>query len=149
MSNHFHLLLREKTEKGISKYMHKIGTGFTKYFNLRNERIGNLFVKPFRSKHISDDQYLQRVLQYIHLNPAELFEPGWKKGRVRNFPLLKQKLLAYPYSSFIDYYSTEVRPKRAILDEEAMSFFTDNQSIEKMLAEATEYYAEFRGDATD
>src|SRR5579859_6476622 len=56
MGNHFHLLLQEKVPNGISKFMHKVGTGYTKYFNLKNDRIGNLFVKPFRSKHIHDDR---------------------------------------------------------------------------------------------
>ena len=73
MGNHYHLLLQEKSEGGISKFMQKVGTGYTMYFNEKNDRIGSLFVGPFRSKHIAQDAYLRRVTQYIHLNPAELF----------------------------------------------------------------------------
>ena len=77
MPNHFHLLLQDALPAGggISKFMQKVGTAYTMYFNASRERAGNLFVKPFRSKHVSDDRYFKRVAQYIHFNPIELMEP--------------------------------------------------------------------------
>ena len=33
MNNHYHLLVSEKIEKGISLFMHKMNMGYTKYFN--------------------------------------------------------------------------------------------------------------------
>ena len=123
MNNHPHLLLREKTEGGITKFMHKILTGFTMYFNIRRERVGNLFVTPFRSKHINDDQYLRWLFQYIHLNPAEIFEPGWKEGIVKNMTTLEKKLIDYPYSSALDYFKPHSeRAEKAILDPSTCEF---------------------------
>ena len=142
MNNHPHLLLKEEVEGGISSFMQKIGTGYTMYFNIKRERIGNLLVGPFRSKHITDDRYLRRVVQYIHLNPAEIFEPDWKKGIVRNKEILEKKLRDYKHSSLPDYLD-ELRPQRAILDEEAIDFLSDDlPSLGEVLHDAGAYYAE-------
>ncbi len=141
MNTHPHLLLQEKEEGGISKFMHKIGTGYTGYFNAKHQRIGNLLVKPF-----TDDRYLRRVTQYIHLNPSELFEPRWKDGAVSNIKKLQENLLAYPYSSLSDYFGA-VRPERAILGDQAMELLgSDLPSLDEILEDTKEYYAEIEGE---
>ena len=142
MPNHFHLLIKETQEGGITKFMHRLGTSYTMYFNISRKRVGNLFVKPFRSKHVSDDRYAQRVTQYINLNPVELFEPEWKTGKMRNKQSLQKKLREYRYSSFIDY-AGEKRVEQSILDQEAMNLLGDNKIlIENLLEETAAYYAE-------
>ena len=141
MPNHFHLLLREIRDDGISSFMQKVGTSFSMYFNIKRTHVGNVFIKPFRSKHIENDRYLQRVIQYIHLNPAELFERDWKSGRVRNMDLLEKKLRAYRYSSLRDYGGTQ-RPESRLLDSESMEIFEKRPPLRAVLAEAAEYYAD-------
>ena len=139
MPNHYHLLLKEITEGGITAFMRKLGTAYAMYFNANNERVGNLFLKPFRSRHVKDDRYFQRVLQYIHCNPAELYEPGWKSGKVRNMDTLQKKLVAYPYSSLAGHVAHE--PKNPILS--ADGFEIANQlPLRRMLDESRAYYAE-------
>jgi putative transposase len=146
MSNHPHLIVQEKAEGGISKFMHKLGTAYTMYFNIKNKRIGNLLVKPFRSKHIQDDQYLRRVVQYVHLNPTELFEPGWKNGAVKDMKTLGQKLRGYHNSSLIDYWGTK-RPESVILDTEAFGLIKSSlPSLEEVIADTHAYYAEIAGE---
>lgn len=143
MPNHFHLLLREIEEGGISKFMHRVGTSYAMYFNAKHKRIGNLFVKPFRSKHISDDRYLKRVCEYIHLNPVELFESGWKIGMVRNMKTLNDRLKCYPYSSLPDYAGAN-RSEKRIIDDYSMDFLKGDgrmYSITEILEERTAYYA--------
>ena len=49
MPNHFHILLRQKEDKGISKFMNKIGVGYTNYFNLKCKRVGPLFQGAFKA----------------------------------------------------------------------------------------------------
>ncbi len=141
MPNHFHLLLQEKSDKGIAKFMQKLGIAYAMYFNIRHRRTGNLFVKPFRSRHISDDLYFQRVLQYIHCNPAELYEPNWKMGIVKNPSVLQKQLIGYSYSSFADH-AGEKTVARPILDESVFAVSTQ-PSPEIMLAEAALYYKDF------
>ncbi|MBI5457977.1 transposase [Candidatus Kaiserbacteria bacterium] len=139
MPNHFHLLLKETTEGGISSFMKKVGIAYVMYFNAKNERVGNLFIKPFRSRHIATDSYFQHVLQYIHCNPAELYEPGWKEGKVRSMRSLENKLLNYPYSSFASY--GERKAISPILS--ADGFDVANQlPVSRMLEDARSYYAQ-------
>lgn len=146
MNNHPHLLVQEKTNGGITKFMHKIGTAYTSYFNRKHDRIGNLMVKPFRSKHIPDDRYLKRVTQYIHLNPAELFEKDWKKGKLKDLTSLERSLLTYPYSSLPDYFGKDLRPERLILDGEAREFIENGlPSLTEVLQETHLYYQEIEG----
>ncbi len=77
MPNHYHLILRETSEAGISKFMHKLGTGYTLYFNVKNDRSGSLFQGTYKAKHIEDDRYLRYLFEYIHLNPIrDLLEKG-------------------------------------------------------------------------
>jgi Transposase and inactivated derivatives len=71
MSNHFHLLLQQVNKNGLSKYLHRLLTGYTMYFNKRYDRVGVLFQGVFKSKHIKDDSYLLHLTRYIHLNPLE------------------------------------------------------------------------------
>ena len=141
MPNHFHLLLQEITDGGISTFMQKVGTSFSMYFNVKRQHVGNVFIKPFRSKRIDDDAYLQHVAQYIHFNPAELFEREWKSGYVKNMGSLEQKLKTYRYSSLPDYEGIK-RPENSILDTGAMSMFEKRPALRGMLIEAAEYYAD-------
>lgn len=100
MPNHFHLLVRQCKENGISKFMQKVSTGYTMYFNTKNERTGALFQGRFKSQHAADDRYLKYLLSYIHLNPMKLIEPNWrKKGLIRN-KKTKTFCREYPFSSY-------------------------------------------------
>ncbi len=75
MPNHFHLLIREKTENGISKFIQKVSTAYTMYFNQKMDRSGALFQGVFKSKHIDSDEYLKYMFSYIHLNPIKIIQP--------------------------------------------------------------------------
>ena len=49
MPNHFHLLIEEIQENGISRFMHKLGTGYPNFFNKKYDRVGSLFQGPFKA----------------------------------------------------------------------------------------------------
>lgn len=138
--NHFHLLIKEIVEGGITSFMQKLGTAYTMYFNIKHERTGNLFVKPFRSRHVNDDRYFQHAVHYIHCNAVELFEPGWKDGKVKNIRALVEKLTAYPYSSLPDFVGID-RPAKVILGSDIFSAARDFD-IQDVLKDAVEYYRE-------
>jgi putative transposase len=121
MPNHFHLLLTEKTDNGISKFMQKLTTGYTMYFNKRYERNGSLFQGKFKASHAQEDRYLKYLLSYIHLNPIKLLEPQWKESGIKDKKIAEEFLETYTYSSFLDYLgktraenkliNTEILPK--------------------------------------
>src|ERR1700686_1992234 len=55
--NHYHFILTPLAEKGIEKFMQRLGTGYTMYFNEKNKRSGSLFQGKFKSKHINSNAY--------------------------------------------------------------------------------------------
>lgn len=69
MPTHFHLLLQQEQDGGISRYLQQIQNAYTRYFNTRHERTGHLFEGQFRSVRIATDEQLLHVTRYIHLNP--------------------------------------------------------------------------------
>ena len=110
MPNHFHLLVKEITEGGISTFMQRFGTSYSMYFNKLHERSGPLMCRPFRSKLVDSDQYLRYLISYIHLNPRELFVE-------HNYSNLGD----YPYSSFVDYYGAR-RAESCIVQPTSLPF---------------------------
>ncbi len=107
MPNHFHLLIKEITEKGVSIFMKKLLTAYSMYFNKKYERTGHLFEGVFKSKHLSTDIYLKYMYAYIHLNPAKLIDPKWKEKRSKSTKELLGYSMAYPYSSVQEYLGSD------------------------------------------
>lgn len=99
MPNHFHLLLRERVQGGTSKFMGKLLTSYSMYFNKKRERSGPVMCRPFRSSHIDSDEYFRWVFSYLHLNHQHV-------------------LFARTYSSYPDYFLTK-RKEATILTPEA------------------------------
>lgn len=118
MSNHFHLLLYEKTKNGISQFMKKLLTAYSMYFNTKYERVGSLFEGPFKAKYIDSDPYLNWIFSYIHTNPVKLIEPNWKEDGIFDSAKVKDFIDDYKYSSYYDYFINN-RPESTILNKEA------------------------------
>ncbi len=68
LPNHFHLILKQETEDGISKFMHKMGTSYTKFFNKKYERTGVLFQGKFKATYLKKDDALDLTSVYVNLN---------------------------------------------------------------------------------
>ena len=76
MPNHFHLILQEKEESGIARYMQRILNSYTKYYNTKYQSSGHLFQGPYKAVHVEDNEQLLYLSSYVHRNPREL--PNWK-----------------------------------------------------------------------
>lgn len=83
MPNHFHLIVHEFIEGGISKYMQRVQESYTKYFNAKYDKSGHLFQGPFQVVHIKNNEQLLHLSAYIHRNPRELKQ--WK-NKEHQFP---------------------------------------------------------------
>jgi len=68
LPNHYHLLLKQNVDNGISKFMQRLGTSYTKYFNENENRSGGLFQGKFKATHLSGDFSLPIVSAYVNLN---------------------------------------------------------------------------------
>lgn len=84
MPNHFHILVRAIDDTGVSKFMQKLQTAYTMYFNRKHDRSGVLFQGKFKARHAMTDYHLKYLHSYIHLNPVKLIEPKWKETGITN-----------------------------------------------------------------
>ena len=123
MPNHFHILAKEVVGGGISKFMQKVLTGYTMYFNKRHERSGALFQGTFRASHIQDDRYLKYLVSYIHLNPVKLIEPKWKETGIADPVGAEVYLAQYRYSSYPGYFGRESTFTKILTLEEFPRYF--------------------------
>ncbi|MDP2676647.1 MAG: transposase [bacterium] len=89
MPNHYHLLVHELKENGISSYLQRVQVAYAMYFNKKYRKSGYVFQGRFQSVHVQRDRQLSYLSAYIHLNARELKK--WKN-----------KEAAYPWSSYQD-----------------------------------------------
>jgi len=71
LPNHWHFLLKSTSQvgsSGISKFISLLSNSYTKHFNLSKDHSGRIFQGPFKSKLVSDDNYLRVLINYINLN---------------------------------------------------------------------------------
>jgi len=66
--NHFHLLLKQNTESGISNFMHKIQMGYTNYFNNKYQRSGVLWQGKYKAKEVKSTYGLIKLSVYVNCN---------------------------------------------------------------------------------
>lgn len=126
MPNHFHFLLKQKLDRGISKFTKYLQASYALYFNTKYERIGPLLQGQFKAMRIEDDEQLLHVSRYIHLNPYTSY-------------LLKdiKELEVYPWSSFPDYLGKS-EPKFCSTDE-VLSFFKDEKKYKEFVFNQADY----------
>jgi putative transposase len=103
MPNHFHFLLKQTRENGIVKFMQKIGTGYTMYFNKKDERVGPLFQGKFKAVLIEKESHFIYLPSYIHLNPLELMNYRGSTSIEKTTSIEKNFLENYKWSSYPDY----------------------------------------------
>jgi len=130
--NHFHLTLQQKVEKGIERFMQKLGTGYTMYFNKKYERNGALFQGSYRAILIERESYLLQLSQYIHLNPLKLIEPEYREKGVKDLERAKDFLKNYRWSSYLDYIGIKNFPF-LINNNIHYGYFKDHKEYEDFL----------------
>lgn len=92
MPNHYHILIKQTADNGISKFLSNWQNSFSKYINVKHDRIGPLFQGPFKAVRISSNPQLLHVSRYIHLNP-------FTSSLVKDLHGLEE----YMWSSFPEY----------------------------------------------
>ncbi len=90
MPNHFHLVLRQLQDGGISTYLRRALNSFTRAYNTRHHRVGTMFQGTFRAVAVESDEQLLHLTRYVHLNPFV--------ARLSDTP-------SYPWSSYGSYLS--------------------------------------------
>ena len=92
MPNHYHFLLEQVTDSGITKFISNFQESYAKYFNLINERTGSLFEAMFKGVRVTSQELFTHTSRYIHLNPYS-----------SNVIKVASQLDSYLWSSYPDY----------------------------------------------
>lgn len=125
MPNHFHFLLRQKIEKGITTMLRNFQNSYAKYFNTKSERSGALFQSMFKAVIIETDEQLIHVARYIHLNPSTAY-------------IIKDSsnLENYHWSSFPEY----INNSDGLADKkELFSYFKSVEDLKKFTLDQADY----------
>ena len=146
-SNHFHLLLQQDKDEGITTFMQRVGTGFTKYFNRKYKRTGSLFQGKFKAVPVVSNEKLLELSVYINLNykihqlgslASKLVRSSWdeytqskalfKKNTAPFF--CKKDIILQQFNSLADYkkYADETLP--LLIDRKR-----EEKELEKVLLE--------------
>lgn len=125
LPNHFHLLLKQIQTGGIQKFLQKLSLGYTKYFNLKNERRGHLFQNVFKAVPILEEPHFLHVSRYIHLNALDLFEPKWREGKVLNWEKCKEFLEKYRWSNYLEFIKGDFLKENFKTSEDYKNFLRE------------------------
>lgn len=125
MPNHFHLLLRQVSDGGISTYLGLLQNSFTKYFNTKRKRKGHLFEGQFKAVRIETEEQLLHVSRYIHLNPYTSFV-------VKNL----EDLSSYPWSSLPSYLG---KARGFVTTEDILSSFKNTEAYKEFVFGQADY----------
>ena len=132
MPNHFHLILEQLVDGGISLFMQKLQGGYTGSFNSKYNRVGPLFQGRFKAIRIDNENYLLHLSRYQHINPVELIEPNWKEGGIKDWKKVNEFLENYRWSSYLDYIGKKNYP--SVTNRELInSYFKNPKEYKKFI----------------
>lgn len=100
MPNHFHFLIQQIANNGLSNFLRLCQNSYTKYFNTKNHRSGALFQGQFKAVRLETEEQFIHLSRYIHLNPYTSYV-------VKSL----DQLFSYPWSSLPEYLSIDVKRK--------------------------------------
>ena len=107
--NHYHFILQQVSDKGIEKFMQRLGTGHSKYFNNKYRRTGVLFQGKFKARHINSNEYLLHLSAYVNLNNcvhrlgSRASKSSWQEYINEKNGLCERKVITDQFKNIIDY----------------------------------------------
>lgn len=123
MPNHFHFLLKQLTDGGITEFISKLSNSYTKYFNIKRSRVGPLLQGEFKSVLVESNEQLLHLSRYIHLNPLV-------SGLVKD-------LRIYSWSSYPEYIglsAQKICAKEIILNQ-----FKSSKDYQRFVLDQADY----------
>lgn len=123
MPNHFHLLVRQLEEGGITEFISKLSNSYTKYYNIKHNRVGPLLQGEFKAVMIESDEQLIHVSRYIHLNPLVSY--------------LVKSLDLYRWSSYNDFIKKD--NNGLCIKEEILNFFKSPEEYQQFVLDQASY----------
>lgn len=103
MPNHYHLMLKAKSEDGITRFVKRLNMGYARYFNEKYKRSGALFEGRYKLVAVTKEAHFIHLPYYIHFNPLDIAAPEWRKRELKNYKRAVKFLENYRWSSHLDY----------------------------------------------
>lgn len=122
MPNHFHFLLKQIKDGGLTEMITKLSLSYTKYYNTKYDRVGPLFQGEFKAVLIESTEQLIHVSRYIHLNPI--------------VSLLTKSLDKFDWSSYHEYVEENVG---ICLKEDILGFFPSPKDYQQFVLDQVDY----------
>lgn len=132
MPNHFHLMVKQSTERAITDLMRRLSNAYVEYFNKKYNRQGPLFRGKYKACLVENEVYLLYLSSYIHRNPFDLFSDKLSQKEKL------EKLRQFQYSSYADYLNKRIT--HWIYKNEILSLFKEKV---KIIDSELDYYGEF------
>ena len=129
--NHFHFILKQNMDGGIAKFMQKLQSGYTSYFNVKNSRSGSLFQGTFKAQHIANENYFNKTLGYVN-----------KNYQVHSIPEDKKELF---FASDYEYEHNDFKIVSRIEGERILEIFGGVNNFKKHSDEIVEIARKERG----
>ena len=129
MPNHYHLLVRQNVDGGISKFISRLQNSHAKYLNIKLKRNGALYQSPFKNTIIETNEQLIHVARYIHINPLTSYV-------IKDSSELKN----YLWCSFGDYVNPTNR--RFINKEQIMTQYSSKMDFASFTLDRVNYQRE-------
>lgn len=139
MPNHFHLLITERENGSISKFIQKLSTAYVMYYNKKYERTGGLFEGKFKSQHPATDRYLKYLFSYIYLNALKLKYKHWREKGIINKKASLNFLKKYSYSSFPDQMGTKRTQAKILSMESFPKYFRNKVELKREIFDWLSY----------
>ena len=131
--NHFHFVLKQRVEKGIEKFMHKL-MGYSKYFNNKYKRSGSLFQGPFRAVHIISNEQLLHTSVYVNLNDlAHKLGPGVSKSSCEEYMNRNKQGICAAKNIVLEQFNRPSEYKR--FANESLEWILENKENAEFLLE--------------
>lgn len=130
MPNHYHFLLKQVSEKGITNFMGNIQNSYAKYLNIKEGRAGPLYQSPFKAKRVETNEQILHVSRYIHLNPST------------GFVVKTEKLTEYLWSSFPTYLGDTPKSFSFVDPKPILNFFKNPDQYKEFVLSQAEYQRE-------
>jgi len=105
MGNHYHILLSENKDGGVTDFLRKLNVGYAKYFNEKHNRSGTLFQGRTKKILIEHESHFLWILHYIHFNALDFLKTAgsWREQCLINSGEALAWLERYRWSSYRDY----------------------------------------------
>ena len=128
LPNHFHLLLEEIRDNGISKFMQRLCGSMSMAANAKYSEKGSLFQGSYKSRTVDTDEYLSYLSFYIQVKNVLEMYPGGLQQAVRSFDDAWLWASQYPFSSFASYKTSAVSQ---IIEKERFFELLPNAQFQK------------------